>query len=164
MLVVLGALVAAALVLVLSSLGGSSSSNTASTSASTVAGGSATTHAKTHKHTTSRSSKSTSAPANAAEINVAVLNGTEATGLAHRVSGSLQQHGYSQATALSGHPPGSNQVTVVQYANGHQTEAQGVARSLSVTQVQPMEAAVASLAGSAKVAVIVGADMAATAP
>jgi hypothetical protein len=93
-----------------------------------------------------------------------VLNGTETTGLAHRVSSALQQRGYSQATALSGRPPGTNQVTVVQYASGHQSDAQGVARSLSVSQVQPMEAAVSSLSGTAKVVVIVGADQAATVP
>ncbi len=51
---------------------------------------------------------------------------------------------------------------MVEYASGHQADAEGVARSLSVTQVQPMESAVAALAGSAKVVVIVGADKATT--
>lgn len=154
-----------ALVLVLTSLGGSSSNKSATTSTSTPSASAGGTHAKTQRRTTSKSAaKAAPAPANAAETNVAVLNGTETTGLAHRVSGDLQQRGYSQATALSGRPPGANQVTVVEYTSGHRTEAQGVARSLAVTQVQPMEAAVASLAGSAKVVVIVGADEAATVP
>ena len=90
---------------------------------------------------------------------MAVLNGTETTGLAHRVSSALQQRGYSQANALNGHPPGSGQVTVVEYASGHQAEAEGVARTLSVKDVQPLEAAVAGLAGSAQVVVVVGTDV-----
>ena len=95
---------------------------------------------------------------------MAVLNGTETTGLAHRISGNLHQSGYSRATALNGRPPGANQVTVVEYASGHRADAQGVARALGVTQAQPMEGTVASLAGSATVVVIVGLDKAATAP
>jgi hypothetical protein len=165
-LIVVGGLVGVvALVLALTSLGGSSSSKSASTSTSTSSTSSAGSQSKSHRRTTSKSAaKAAPGAPNAAETNVAVLNGTETTGLAHRVSGNLQQRGYSQATALSGRPPGANQVTVVEYASGHQTEAQSVARSLSVTQVQPMEAAVASLASSAKVVVIVGADQAATVP
>ena len=67
-------------------------------------------------------------------------------------------------TALAGRPAGTSQETVVQYASGHQTGAEAVARSLGVSKVQPMEAGVASLGGSAKVVVIVGADKAATSP
>ena len=95
---------------------------------------------------------------------MAVLNGTETTGLAHHISADLQQSGYSQAAPLDGRPPGSGQVTVVQYSSGHQAEAEGVAHSLDVSQVQPLEPAVATLAGSASVVVIVGADKAATVP
>jgi hypothetical protein len=89
-----------------------------------------------------------------------VLNGTETTGLAHRVSSELQQGGYSQATALNGRPPGTNQHSVVQYTSGHRGEAEAVAHSLGVSQVQPIESAVTALAGSANVVVIVGADKA----
>jgi hypothetical protein len=95
---------------------------------------------------------------------VAVLNGTETTGLAHAISASLRQNGYTQATALNGRPPGANQVTVVQYTQGHKADAEGVAHSLAVSTVQPMESSTASLAGSASVAVIVGLDKAADAP
>ena len=95
---------------------------------------------------------------------MAVLNGTETEGLAHKISGNLRQSGYTQATALGGHPPGANQVTVVEYARGHQADAEGVARSLGVTQVQPIEPSTASLSGSATVVVIVGLDKAATVP
>jgi hypothetical protein len=95
---------------------------------------------------------------------VAVLNGTETNGLAHQVSGTLQQSGYTQAVALSGRPPGANQVTVVEYTPGHRSAAEGVARSLAVTTVQPIESSTAALSGSASVAVVVGLDKAATVP
>ena len=52
----------------------------------------------------------------------------------------------------------------MEYASGHQGDAEAVARLLSVHSVQPIEAAVAPLAGSAAVVVIVGADKAATGP
>lgn len=93
-------------------------------------------------------------------VNVVVLNGTTTTGLAHHVSEELQQHGYTKAAAQTGQPPGANQVTVVEYASGHQGDAQRVARSLGVTQAQPIESTVASMAGSASVVVIVGLDKA----
>jgi hypothetical protein len=53
---------------------------------------------------------------------------------------------------------------VVEYSSGHQADAQGVARTLGVTQVQPIEPSTASLGGSAPVVVIVGLDKAATGP
>jgi hypothetical protein len=152
---------AVALVLVLTSLGGSSGtpSSTSSSSAQTASKASPK-HTKTHRSATPKPA----IPANAAEISVAVLNGTETTGLAHRISGQLQQTGYSQAAALAGSPPGSNQVTVVEYAAGHRSDAEAVARTLGTSQVQPIEGSVASLAPSASVAVIVGADKAAASP
>ncbi len=65
---------------------------------------------------------------------------------------------------MNGRPPGANQVTVVQYTAGHKADAEGVARSIAVTTVQPMESSTAALAGPASVAVIVGLDKAADAP
>ena len=94
---------------------------------------------------------------------MAVLNGTNTTGLAHSLSKDLQQSGYSQAMALNGTPPGSHPITVVEYTSGHRADAQGVARALGVTQVQPLEAAVSSLAGAATVVVVAGEDKAAAA-
>jgi hypothetical protein len=149
--------VAAAVAVVVASLGGSTSPNAASTSAST-----------TTRHSTSssprRSHKASPQPAaktpavSPAETNVAVLNATETEGLARRTASELQQNGYSQAIALNGHPPGSGQVSIVEYTSGHQAEAEAVARSASVTRVQPIEAAVGALTGSASVVLIVGAD------
>jgi len=97
---------------------------------------------------------------NPAETSVAVLNATEAEGLAHRTAAQLQQGGFAKASALNGKPPGSGQVSVVEFTGGHRAEAEAVARSVSVTHVLPIEAAVTALSGSANVVVIVGADKA----
>jgi len=156
--------VAVGVVLLITSLGGSSSpSNTTSSNASSAARTRAS-HVGAHRHSASKAGATVAGAANPAEASVAVLNGTETTGLAHRIAGALQQRGYSQAAALCGHPSGAGQTTVVEYASGHQADAEAVARSLTVTSVQPIEEAVASLAGSAKVVVIVGADKATASP
>jgi hypothetical protein len=159
MLIVGGVIVVVvALVLVLSSGGGGKSAGgqDAAKSASST-----TTGAHAHKHASAAHGESSAPAASPASTSVVVLNGTETTGLAHSLSKDLQQSGYSQATALNGTPPGSHAVTVVEYTSGHRADAQGVANTLDVTQVQPMETAVTSLAGPATVVVIAGADKAA---
>jgi LytR cell envelope-related transcriptional attenuator len=157
-----GVLAILALVLVLATKGGSSpSKGTTSNSAGTGTSTHTTTSAGHHKPAPKGSAKQVKATP-PAETSVVVLNGTEQTGLAHLVSSQLQQSGYSQATALDGRPPGANEATVVEYAGGHQADASGVAKSLSVSHVEPMEQAVAVLAGSAKVVVVVGTDKATT--
>lgn len=156
------------LVAILLSLGGGSKAGGSAPGAVTTSasGGSGQAAAGTQSTASSggSSGKSTSGTANAAGTTVVVLNGTGTTGLAHRVSSELRQGGYTKASALNGRPPGANQVTVVEYASGHRSDAQGVAHTLGVTQAQPMEGTVSSLAGSAPVVVIVGLDKAATVP
>jgi hypothetical protein len=142
--------------------GGRSNSKSAAAAASTTGVHTSRTHAKSH--TRHVSTETSSSAASRAETNVAVLNGTETSNLAHSISNNLHQSGYTRATPLNGRPPGANQVTVVEYTSGHQADAQGVARSLSVTRVQPVESGAAALAGSASVVVIVGLDKAATVP
>ena len=147
----------AALVAALVASGGSSPKKHTATSKSV------TTVSTTGKHATKRKKASTKTKARTlppAETTVSVLNGTETTGLARQLSSELQQSGYSQATPLFGRPPGSNEVTVVEYASGHEAEAEAVAHTISVTHVQPIEQAVAGLAGAAKVVVVIGADRA----
>lgn len=164
MLVVGGLVVAVAVIVaIVLSLGGGKGGSSSSSEANGGAGSAATqtssqgTTTSAAKHSSSAGAASATSPA---QLNVVVLNGTTTTGLAHRVSEELQQHGYGKAAALSGQPPGANQVTVVEYASGHQTDAQRVARSLGITQAQPIEGTVASMAGSANVVVIVGLDKA----
>jgi hypothetical protein len=155
--------VVVALVLVLSSGSGGKSTGQGSSSGQSAANGAAGTTGTTssHKHAGSHKSESSAPAASPASTSVAVLNGTNTTGLAHGLAKDLQQSGYSQATALNGTPPGSHSVTLVEYTSGHRADAQGVASALSVAQVQPMETAVSALAGSAIVVVLAGADKAA---
>jgi hypothetical protein len=148
-----------AVVLVVSSLAGSSSKGPATTSASSTTG----THARSTHTGTSASphpSESSTPSVSSAETQVAVLNGTSTNGLAHRLSATLQQSGYSQAAPLGGTPPGTRQTTVVQYSSGHRAEAAQVARALGVSEVQPMEASVSPLVGASTVVVIAGLDKA----
>jgi LytR cell envelope-related transcriptional attenuator len=161
---VLGGLVLLAVIVVaaLSLLGGSTKKNTATQTTSTLTT-TGKTHAATH-HKAAKAAKPASKGVSAAETTITVLNGTETAGLAHQVSASLQQSGYSQAAAVAGRPAGANEVTVVQYSSGHRAEAEAVAHSLGVSQVQPLEAGAATLAGSARVVVIVGHDRATAVP
>jgi hypothetical protein len=161
-LIVVGLVVVAAVVAVvaLTVLGGSSGKK-AKTSASTVT----TSHSATTPTTAHKAAAKHEAPAvSPAETTLAVLNATESEGLAHRTAIQLQQSGYSQATALGGKPPGSGQVSVVEYVSGHKAEAEAVAHSAEVTQVQPIESAVSALVSSANVVLIVGADKATQSP
>jgi LytR cell envelope-related transcriptional attenuator len=159
-LIVGGVVVAVVVIVILVlSLGGSkgASSSSSASAPSTSASGAA----KTTTHAGKSSSAGTqTAAVNPSQTEVVVLNGTGTTGLAHRVSGELQQHGYSKATALDGTPPGTNQVTVVEYSSGHRAEAQSVASSIGAGAPQPIEGTVASMADSAPVVVIVGLDKA----
>jgi hypothetical protein len=155
-LIGLGVALIVALAVVLATKGGSS--GTKGTAGTTSQTSSTSTTSSKHHHAKPRAKQAKAAPP--AETAVVVLNGTETTGLAHRLSSELQVKGYSQATALFTRPPGANEVTVVEYAAGHQADAAGVARSLAVSHVEPMEQAVAQLAGSAKVVVVAGADKA----
>jgi len=159
---IVGAVVVAVVVVavVISSLGGSSGKSPSSTTSATH-----TTATHSHRpHTTTSAGSHASEPSTPsvgpAETQVAVLNGTSTVGLAHRLSASLQQSGYSQATALDGTPPGSRQTTTVEYASGHHAEAEQVARTLSVSAVAPMESSISPLVGGSTVVVIAGMDKA----
>jgi hypothetical protein len=107
------------------------------------------------------SQKAPGSPASSpAETAVVVLNGTGTPGLAHHLAADLQQGGYTLAAASAGVPPGTHATTVVEYTAGHRADAKAVAKALNVTQVQAIESTIASLAGSANVVVLAGADQA----
>lgn len=148
-----GGVIAGVLVLVVavSALKGGGSKATATRSSSAAETRPASSHAK----------KTARAVAtNPAETAVVVLNGTATAGLAHHLAADLQQSGYARAAASAGVPPGTHAATVVEYAHGNRADAQAVARKLNVTRVQPIETAIASLAGSSTVVVVAGADQA----
>ncbi len=133
--------------------GGSSNSNKASTTASHRTSGR---HGRSKHH----AHASGGAVAGPGETQVVVLNATTTTGLAHRISGNLQQSGYTQAAALDAQPAGRS-TSVVQYAEGHKPEAEHVAQTLGIGETAPLESALAGQVGSATVVVIAGADQAA---
>ncbi len=97
---------------------------------------------------------------NPSETAVVVLNGTSTPDLAHHLASDLRQGGYTLAAASTGVPPGTHPTTVVEYTSGHRADAKAVAKALDVTQVQAIESTIASLAGSATVVVLAGADQA----
>jgi hypothetical protein len=161
LLILAGAVVILVLAVVLATRGGSSGGGAHSTSSPGTTTTQVTATGTKHKSATAKK-KTSEKLTPPAETAVTVLNATETEGLARRVAVQLQQNGYSQAAAAFGKPPGSTEVTVVEFASGQQADAEGVAHSLSVSHVQPMEQAVATLAPSAKVVVLVGADKAST--
>lgn len=144
----------AVLVGVLLSLGGGgghpSAANTTAAHKSSAGHHAARAH---HTHTSA-------AVASPAETQVVVLNGTETTGLAHRLSTNLQQSGYTQSAALDAHPA-AHATSVVQYTEGHRAEAREVAQTLGIGQVEALESGLGPLVGSATVVVVAGADQAA---
>ncbi len=148
------------LVLIVSALsgGGSKKAGTAATTSSTA---STETSSSTSSSTSSHHAAPPAQAGTPAETRVVVLNGTETSGLAHRISSNLQQSGYTQAAALAARPPGTHATTLVEYSTGHRADAQHVAQTLGVSQVQPLDAITTPLAGSAAVLVIAGADQAA---
>jgi hypothetical protein len=151
------------LVVILSSLGGGGSNKASSNATATTSAQSSSSSSGTHTtaSTPTGGESSSAAAASPADTRVAVLNGTETQGLAHRLSSNLQQSGYTQASALEARPAGSHPSTVVEYASGHRADAEQVAKTLGVTQVQPLDSITAPLVGSAAVVVLAGADQAA---
>jgi hypothetical protein len=143
--------VVAAVVVVLATGGGGGSPAASTTGAANVA------HPRSHTHAPApaahHSAVSASGPA---QLHVVVLNSTEINGLAHRVAGTLQEHGFHQAQALAAHPAGSYTSSVVEYAPGYTSSAEEVARALGVetANVKPMESGTSSLASGASVVVI----------
>jgi hypothetical protein len=98
-----------------------------------------------------------------APLRLAVLNGTTATGLARAVADELTSVGYGAPKLVTNDPTNQSQTrTTIYYEGGHRTDALGVASCLHVghDRVVRMDVATRELAGSADVAVVVGADWA----
>jgi len=99
-----------------------------------------------------------------AHTTVSVLNGTEKEGVAHRIAAELRFRGYGRAAALAGHPSGATQSTLVEYAPGRRSAAEGVAHVLGMNVVEPLNPEVAQLGNGAEVVVVIGANTAASTP
>lgn len=158
-LLLVGAAVVAVVVVLVVVLGSGGSSPSANKGArANLTSSSTTTSQARHTSSTATQPSEASSPAtNPAETRVVVLNATETEGLAHRLSGDLQQSGYALAEPLSG-KPSAHSTSVVQYTTGHRTDAEHVAQTLEISQVQPLEASVGALATGATVIVIAGQD------
>lgn len=93
------------------------------------------------------------APPDRADISLAVLNGTNTTGLAAKTSGEAEGLGYSGVTA--GNAPTTSDPTTVYYRPGRRAAAQRVAKDLQVDAVKALPAS-----GSLAAAVPDGVDVA----
>jgi LytR cell envelope-related transcriptional attenuator len=90
------------------------------------------------------------------EIEVAVLNGTEATGLAATWGDKAEAKGLEVGAITNTTSTFEN--SVVMFTTGGAPEAKQVAKLLKIHKVQPMTAEVSGVSNGAKVAVVVGED------
>jgi hypothetical protein len=91
-----------------------------------------------------------------AEIEVAVLNGTSAEGLAATWGGKVEEKGFELGAVTNTESQFEN--SVVMFKKGHEPESKEVAEKLSIPKVQPMNSEVAGVSGNANVSVVVGED------
>jgi hypothetical protein len=96
-----------------------------------------------------------------AEVQVAVLNGTQQSGLAARVAGELSAYPQPATGTFNQQP---RQASTVYYLPGARADAQAVAQRLEISAVRPIDqatrAAVAGQAPAPQVVVVLGADQA----
>lgn len=90
------------------------------------------------------------------EIEVAVLNGTEAPGLAASWGDKLEGKGFEVGAITNTTSTFEN--SVVMFESGAAPEAKTVAKGLQIHKVQPMTAEVSGVSNGAKVSVVVGED------
>ncbi len=90
------------------------------------------------------------------EIEVAVLNGTEATGLAATWGDKAEAKGFEVGAITNTTSTFEN--SVVMFKEGAKPEAKMVAKQLQIPKVQPMTAEVSGVSNGAKVSVVVGED------
>ena len=90
------------------------------------------------------------------EIEVAVLNGTEATGLAATWGDKAEAKGFEVGAITNTTSTFEN--SVVMFDTGAAPEAKQVAKLLQIHKVQPMTAEVSGVSNGAKVSVVVGED------
>jgi LytR cell envelope-related transcriptional attenuator len=93
---------------------------------------------------------------NPGEIEVAVLNGTSATGLAATWGDKIEGKGFEVGAVTNTNSTFED--SVVMFEPGSKPEAKEVAKQLQFTKVQPMTAEVAEVSNKADVSVVVGED------
>lgn len=92
------------------------------------------------------------------EVTVAVVNGSEISGLAGNVGDDIEANGFTLGRVTS--TPRSYSQTVVMFSPGNEQRARNVARVLGVKPVQPIDRAANRISEGADVVVIAGEDRA----
>jgi hypothetical protein len=95
-----------------------------------------------------------------ATVTVAVLNGTQVTGLAGTTGQKVSAAGFKLGNVATGAQDAPRAESVVLYKPGASRQARAVSRKLGISQIEPVDPASATLAGTATVVVVVGADRA----
>lgn len=90
------------------------------------------------------------------EIEVAVLNGTAAAGLAATYGDKVEEKGFEVGPITNSSE--TFEASVVMFKPGHEPEAKLVAKRISIPKVQPMSGEISEVAQKANVAVVVGED------
>lgn len=98
-------------------------------------------------------------PIDPSTVTVAVLNGTTVTGLAGTTGQKVVASGFRLGNVATASQQ-QRAESVVLYSPGSSRQARAVARKLGISQIEPVDAQSASLAGAANVIVVVGADKA----
>jgi hypothetical protein len=101
-------------------------------------------------------STNTAAAIKPSEIEVAVLNGTSAAGLAATYGDKIEEKGFETGVVTNSSETFEN--SVVMFKPGHEPEAKMVAKRISIPKVQPMSGEIIQVAQKANVAVVVGED------
>jgi LytR cell envelope-related transcriptional attenuator len=117
------------------------------------------------KTTTKKKEKKNFPPAiDPATVTVAVLNGTQVTGLASSTGQKVSAAGFRLGNVATASQSTPRTESVVLYRPGQSRQARAVARKLDISQIEPLSSTdpSAALAGAANVVVIVGADKSAT--
>ncbi len=90
------------------------------------------------------------------EIEVAVLNGTSAAGLAATYGDKVEEKGFEAGPITNSSE--TFETSVVMFKPGHEPEAKLVGKRVGIPKVQPMSGEIAQVAQKANVAVVVGED------
>jgi hypothetical protein len=98
-------------------------------------------------------------PLDPSTIEVAVLNGTSVSGAAESVAGTVEQAGFQIGNVANATEQTSAESAVL-FAEGARRAAREVGRELGISQLEPVDPETQSLAGTADVVVVVGADQA----
>jgi LytR cell envelope-related transcriptional attenuator len=98
------------------------------------------------------------APLDPSTITVAVLNGTEVAGLAGQIADSVEAAGFQRGNVSNAPQQGGTAESAVLFADGAERAARQVGQELGISQIEPIDEQSRTLAGTADVVVVVGAD------